>query len=89
MIWPMKTVSIQELKRNLSGYIEQAASGESILVTRHRRTVAKLSPAELPHVRVGSKFGQLDLRPALSKPLPPAAWKLIEDDREESLEKLL
>ena len=38
----MKKVSIYELKRDLSGLVREAAAGEAILITRHRRAVATL-----------------------------------------------
>ena len=61
----MKTVSIEELKRKLSGLLTQAADGERIVVTRHKRRVATICAVDQEHVRVGSKFGRARLRPAL------------------------
>lgn len=85
----MKTVSIQELKANLSGYLDAAASGEAIVITKHRRPVARLVAAENRHLWVGSRVGRVRIRPVLDKPLPASAWKLIEEDREESAERPL
>ena len=59
----MKTVSIDELKRNLSGFIERASAGERVVITKHRRPVASLGPAEIERVRVGRRVGRTSLRP--------------------------
>ena len=61
----MKTVSIEDLKRQLSGLLAAAAGGEHIVVTRHKRPVATISAADGEHVRVGSAYGRASLRPAL------------------------
>ena len=83
----MKSVSINDLKRNLSGYLERAAQGEPIVVTKHRRPWAKLSAVEANHVWVGGRVGKVTLRSVLDAPLPQSAWRLIEDDREDSIER--
>ncbi|MFY9341284.1 MAG: type II toxin-antitoxin system prevent-host-death family antitoxin [Planctomycetota bacterium] len=83
----MKTVSINDLKRNLSGYIEEAVQGEPIVITKHRRPWAKLSAVETSHVWQGSRYGKANIKPVLDVPLPASAWRLIEDDRVDSLEK--
>lgn len=85
----MKSVSINDLKRNLSGYLEQAVQGEPIVVTRHRRPWAKLSAADTNHVWVGSRIGKVELGPVLDEPLPASAWRLLDDDREDSTERSL
>jgi prevent-host-death family protein len=77
----MKSVSIQELKRNLSGYLELAASGESILITRHRRAVAKLSGAEDANVRVGKRVGKGSLKPLFRNATGGAALEALLEDR--------
>ena len=40
----MKRISIQDLKAGLSSAIADAEAGRTILVTRHNRAVARLSP---------------------------------------------
>ena len=64
----MTTVSIDELKRNLSSFIDQAAAGARILITKHRRPVASLSAADQEHVHVGARFGRGALKPLLWAP---------------------
>ncbi|MBI2204980.1 MAG: type II toxin-antitoxin system Phd/YefM family antitoxin [Candidatus Rokubacteria bacterium] len=77
----MKTVSIDELKRNLSSFIDQAASGERIVITRHRRPVAALAPAGSQHVHIGSRFGRARLKPALKGPTKGAYLDVLIEDR--------
>lgn len=40
----MKRISIQDLKSGLSAAIAEAEGGKTVLVTRHNRVVARLSP---------------------------------------------
>lgn len=83
----MKSVSIQELKGNLSGYLELAARGEDVVVTKHRRPWAKLSAIDSSHVHEGKRFGRIDLSPVLRTPLPAEVWKWVADDRAESTDR--
>ena len=80
----MKTVSIDELKRSLSAFIDQAAGGARILITRHRRPVASLSPPDGEHVHVGSWFGRRGLKPLLRAPTGGMYLDVLEDDRRPS-----
>lgn len=77
----MKTVSIDELKRNLSSFIDQAASGERIVITRHRRPVATLTGAGTDHVRIGSRAGRARLKPVLKGPTKGAYLDALFEDR--------
>lgn len=77
----MRTVSIDELKRNLSSFIDRAAAGERILITRHRRPVAALGAAGIEHLHVGSRFGRARLKPALSAPTRGAYLAALGEDR--------
>lgn len=78
----MKVVSVHELKRNLSRFLAMAAAGTRVLVTRHRKPVAELGPAELANVHVGSRFGRGKLRPAVPK-AATSGWYLryLSEDR--------
>jgi prevent-host-death family protein len=64
----MKTVSIDELKRHLSAFIDEAAAGTRILITKHRRPVASLAAADMEHVHRGTRFGRGTLKPLLRAP---------------------
>jgi prevent-host-death family protein len=62
----MKSVPIQDLKSGLSRLLAEVASGERIVITRHRRPVAVLCPPEDSadeHVRVGRDVGRRPLVP--------------------------
>jgi prevent-host-death family protein len=80
----MKTVSIDELKRNLSSFVDQAAAGARILITKHRRPVASLSPADLEHVHVGVRFGRGTLKPLLKAPTQGRYLEVLDSDRRAS-----
>ena len=77
----MKTVSIDQLKRNLSAFIAEAAGGEHIVITRHRRPIASLTRADLEHVHVGSHAGRGALRPLLKSATKGAYLDVLADDR--------
>jgi prevent-host-death family protein len=77
----MKTVSIDELKRRLSSFIDQAARGTRITITKHRRPVASLSPAGAEHLHVGSKFGKGTIKPLMQAPTQGEYLKALDDDR--------
>jgi prevent-host-death family protein len=77
----MKTVPIDELKRNLASFIDQAARGAQILITKHRRPVAILSAADTEHVHVGARFGRGALKPLLRAPTHGKYLEVLESDR--------
>jgi prevent-host-death family protein len=77
----MKTVSIDELKRNLSSLLDEAAKGTRILITKHRRPVATLSAADMEHVHVGTRFGHGALKPLLRAPTQGKYLEVLADDR--------
>jgi prevent-host-death family protein len=77
----MKTVSIDELKRNLSSFVDQAAAGVRILITKHRRPVASLSAADMEHVHRGARFGRGALKPLLRAPTQGQYLRVLDEDR--------
>jgi len=77
----MKTVSIDELKRNLSSLLEEVAGGAQILITKHRRPIATLSAADMAHVRVGPRFGRGALKPLLRAPTRGRYLEVLVEDR--------
>lgn len=77
----MKTVSMDELKRNLAAIVDEAAAGEHIVITRHRRPVASLTKADLEHVHVGARAGRGALRPLLKSATRGAYLEVLADDR--------
>lgn len=44
----MRTVSLAEAKAHLSELLNTVATGDEIIITRHGRAVARLSPPERP-----------------------------------------
>jgi prevent-host-death family protein len=77
----MKTVSIDALKRHLSSLIDEAAAGERIVITKHRKPVAALTAADTEHVRVGARFGRARLKPALKGPTKGQYLAVLLEDR--------
>ena len=77
----MKTVSIDELKRNLSSLVDQAAAGARILITKHRRPVASLAAADMEYVTIGARFGRGALKPLLRAPTRGKYLEVLESDR--------
>lgn len=45
-------VGVFEVKTNLSGLLERVAAGETVVITRHDRPIAKLAPFEDEQARV-------------------------------------
>ncbi|MBI1737231.1 MAG: type II toxin-antitoxin system prevent-host-death family antitoxin [Candidatus Rokubacteria bacterium] len=77
----MKTVSIDELKRNLSSLVEEAAAGARIVITKHRRPVASLGAAGAEHLRVGARFGKASFKPLLRAPTAGKYLEVLAEDR--------
>ena len=76
----MERVPIHRLKQRLSQAIAAAEAGETLLVTRHKRVVARIVPPD-PHVHVGSQYGSASLSPALQGPTRGRYLDVIADDR--------
>jgi prevent-host-death family protein len=77
----MKEISIQDLKAQLSAAIAEAESGHVILITRHNRPVARLSPADVPQVHVGRKLRSSNLKPLLKQATRGRYLSVLLDDR--------
>jgi prevent-host-death family protein len=77
----MKQVSIQELKRSLSGLIREANRGQRILVTRHHRPVAAITAPGVEHTTVGALFGTGALRPLLRRATRGRYLAVLAEDR--------
>lgn len=77
----MKTVSIDELKRNLATFVDEAAAGARILITKHRRPVAFLSAADMEHVQIGGRFGRGALKPLFRSATQGRYLEVLANDR--------
>lgn len=82
----MKTVPIQQLKQRLSALLADAAAGERILITRHRRPIAVLASADLEHIHVGARFGKAALRPLFNRATKGRYLEVLEEDRRNDAE---
>jgi prevent-host-death family protein len=77
----MKEISIQDLKGRISAAVAEAEAGATVIITRHRRPVAKLSPAVAAHVHVGRRFGRAKLQPASKTNTRGRYLEVLLDDR--------
>jgi antitoxin (DNA-binding transcriptional repressor) of toxin-antitoxin stability system len=77
----VKEISIQDLKGRISSVIADAEAGVTVLITRHRRPVAKLSPAVSDHVHVGARFGRAKLRAVSNTSTHGRYLEVLLDDR--------
>jgi prevent-host-death family protein len=74
---------MQELKQRLSALLAEAAAGERILITRHRRPLAVLASAQLEHVQLGPRFGKGSLRPLFNRATKGRYLEVLVEDRAE------
>jgi prevent-host-death family protein len=77
----VKQISIQDLKANLSSTVADAEAGDTIIITRHNAPVARLSPADPPHVHRGPGAGSRGLKPALKPGTKIPYLEILLDDR--------
>jgi prevent-host-death family protein len=76
----MKQISIQDLKISLSAAIADAASGSTIVITKHNTPVAKLGPVHSQNLHIGKVVGKGGLRAAIkSAGKIPYLDALLED----------
>ncbi len=77
----MKEISIQDLKARLSVAIAEAESGQTILITRHNRPVARLTSAVLQHTHVGKGRQRSMLKPVLKQATRGRYLNVLLEDR--------
>ena len=75
-------VNLQDLKRHLSDFVARAARGQTFVISKHGKAVARLSPDVPQYVlHVGKLAGKADLRP-LGIRLPKGALqRALDEDR--------
>ena len=56
----MKTVSVRELQQDIKSVLDRVERGEVVQVTRHRRLIARLTPAGAP--QRGGQWPDLEKR---------------------------
>ncbi|MHC4548071.1 MAG: type II toxin-antitoxin system Phd/YefM family antitoxin [Planctomycetota bacterium] len=76
----MKRIPLHVLKQHLSALVAEAEGGTSFLITRHKRIVAQLMPADA-HLHVGSRLGKGKLKPLLRSRTKGRYLDVIADDR--------
>jgi antitoxin (DNA-binding transcriptional repressor) of toxin-antitoxin stability system len=76
----VRKVSLKELKAHLSAIVAQAAAGEDIVITRHKRAVAHMT-AVTPSVRIGARFGKARIEPLLRGSTRGRYLDVLADDR--------
>ena len=76
----MERVPVQELKARLSAVVAAAEAGETVVITRHGKPVARLGPADPPHVQRGRLVGE-PWPPGLKTGLGGRALALLLEDR--------
>jgi antitoxin (DNA-binding transcriptional repressor) of toxin-antitoxin stability system len=79
----MKQVSIQELKKHLSRWVDEAAGGERIVITRYHRPVAQLGSVAVAGLRVGSRHGTGIPGPLFDRATNGRFLEVLEEDRGE------
>lgn len=77
----MNQISIQDLKGQLSAAVAEAESGSTIVITRHNRPVAKLTPAGATQVHIGERYGRAKLKPALKVNTKGRYLDVLMEDR--------
>ena len=63
--FPMHTVTIHEAKATLSKLIEEALSGQEVVIARRNKPLVRIVPLEQPATRrrIGSARGKISLAP--------------------------
>ena len=78
----MKTISIQDLKRDLSALVAEAAAGATIVITKHRRPIAVLGAAVSQHLHTGAQFGKRGIKRLLRNATGGRYLETLTEDRE-------
>jgi prevent-host-death family protein len=74
----METISLAEAKAHLSDLLNRVEAGEEIIITRHGRPVARVSPAERP-----KQAPALDRLARLRENVPPWGQPSVDIIREQ------
>jgi len=77
----MVTVNVAKAKAKLSDLLDKVEAGEDVVITRHGKPVAHLSPVAVPKQPVGSHAAFRKRMPAWRKP----SAKLLREVRDEGL----
>ena len=75
----MVTVNLAHAKAHLSALLKQVEAGQEVIITRHGRPIAQLSPVPRPKLPLRDLTGLRSAMPALSRP----SVELIREMRDE------
>lgn len=79
----MEKVSLKKLKEGLSSWLEKAARGDVLQITRYNHPYVLVMGTNDPSLHTGSRVGKTDITPALKKaPKKPSLDFLLEDRSE-------
>ena len=79
----MITVNLAHAKAHLSELIDKVENGETVVITRHGRSVARLGPVELPKRPIDFKLLEefRKTMPSLPKPSAELIREMRDDER--------
>jgi len=78
----MKSISLKDLKENLSKYTEEAAGGKAIQVTRYNKPFIYLTSASSNVLHIGSRVGTGALRAVGKRETRGQFLKTLNEDRD-------
>jgi prevent-host-death family protein len=75
-------LNLYEAKTRLSELVEAASQGETVVIAKAGRPLAKLGPVEGPHkaVRLGLMKGKIKIGKDFDAPLPESVLREFEGD---------
>jgi antitoxin (DNA-binding transcriptional repressor) of toxin-antitoxin stability system len=79
----VKTASVYDVQHNFSRILTWVASGETVVISRHRVPVAKLVPAKKEKSRVKMPDFMARLRKDFGNRLTPDSQPLLDELRED------
>ncbi len=80
----MRTAGIFEAKQNFSRLLDAVEAGEEILITRHGKEIARLSPVKRSAVSEAQIERELEaLRQLRARVKPGPGWKALRDEGRE------
>ncbi len=77
----MKSVPINELKRNLASIVAEAEAGCDVIVTKHNKPIARLTRPDSQHLNRGSQFGKAKLNPVIKGKTAGRYLQILAEDR--------
>lgn len=69
----MSTITVQDIQKDLSGFLRRVEAGEAFLVVRNERAVAEVRPVAPPNLQLrpyGLAAGQFSVSDDFDAPLP-------------------